>query len=32
VATVFRHRTGFRAIRHDVTIFGYCAACDPASG
>jgi len=27
------HRNnGFRAIRHDLTIFGYCAACDPASG
>jgi Fe2+ or Zn2+ uptake regulation protein len=32
VATLFRHRNGFRAIRHDVTIFGYCAACDPARG
>lgn len=32
VARLFRHRNGFRAIRHDVTIFGYCATCDPASG
>jgi Fe2+ or Zn2+ uptake regulation protein len=32
VATLFRHRNGFRAIRHDVTILGYCATCDPAGG
>ncbi|MFL7810367.1 MAG: Fur family transcriptional regulator [Anaerolineae bacterium] len=30
VATLFHHRNGFRSIRHDVTIYGYCAACDPA--
>jgi Fe2+ or Zn2+ uptake regulation protein len=29
VATLSRHNNGFRSIRHDVTIFGYCATCDP---
>ena len=30
VTMLFHQDNGFRAIRHCVTIFGYCAACDPA--
>jgi Fur family ferric uptake transcriptional regulator len=30
VMTRFHRNNGFRAVRHDVTIFGYCAGCDPA--
>ena len=30
VAMLFHQDDGFRSIRHEVTISGYCAACDPA--